>query len=288
MKKMLMILTLLSIIILIGLHPVEADMGPKPSIRINVIGMDDSYYFDLLIEDSYFEFEHFTPSYMYYKDDYPDILKSYDEDGFVAYSYHDPIGSIDLEESGDFIVDYYAPHDFKLVLVNPDNDALIISEYIEVSRFESSITWDVSDVDLSVSSSNAGIVGGDIVGGEVTHQTWFITAINTVLRVLFTLLIELGLFYAFMYRGKIKFLKVGLVNVVTQLALSIILISTYIMGGSLGFILLTFFMEFIVFFVEYISYCLLLKEETKLKLLGYTLVANFASFVIGLTLIQFV
>ncbi len=286
MKKYVYSLIFLTLLFsLVGTKEVQADFGPKRSLNIIVVGVDEPYSLDLLVDDG--ETVFFTPEELeyhtlhYYLDTFPSILNGYeDEDGFKSHHLYSSIVNISRTSysitSQEFELNYHPPHSFKIVLVT-ENDVLIISEIIILVAFNSYVTLDLSNDDTSFSQSNVGTVTGNL-DEAIFHIE---TAIHTALRIIFTVLIEIGILFAFKYRKKKSFVIVTSTNIITQLIISLIVISAAYYGGVLFAVILLILLEICVFIVEGITYILFLKEQSKMTALAYTIIANLGSLAIG-------
>jgi hypothetical protein len=49
---------------------------------------------------------------------------------------------------------------------------------------------------------------------------------------------------------------------------------------------LLYYMEVVVFVIEAISYCIFINDKNKIKIIGYALITNILSFIIGLVLLN--
>ena len=185
-------------------------------------------------------------------------------------------------------MNYHAPNSFKIVIVMKDSNAIIVSEYIQTNSFESQILWDLTGIDLENNLSDAGVVSGNIQGDNITTHNWFITGLNTLIRVVLTAILELGVLWLFGFRKKSTFIKVGIVNAITQTLLSIMLISMYLRGGMWNYIFLTAIGEFIAFIFEVTVYILLIDEKKYLRIILYTLTANIVTIIAGVFLISII
>ncbi len=291
MRKKLGLITIL-LLVFTGFNTVRADMGPKPSLLITIKGVEEEYFFDLLVETndiSNYEDDLIEP-YGYYTD-VPNALIGYqDNDSYSSYALYDVPSSILLDEDKEdyqtYKMNYIAPNEFKIVLVMKDTDDLIVSRVIKTSRFESEITWDLSDVDLSYSREGYfGELTGDIQGSTgLFNSVGFETGINTLLRVVITVLVEVGILLLFGIRTKKDVRLVARVNTVTNLVLGVMLIYIYITSGALAFIFMTILLEVVVFILELTLYLIYIKGESGLKIITYTFIANVATFFLGITL----
>ena len=288
-KTLLMILFIGLLSLTINVKDVNADFGPKPSLEVTILGVDEDFHFDLLVytTDNDLDPEWGLEYYSYYdEENFPTVLETYyDSDEYASYTLFYSPATVRYSQFGDeidvFLMNYIAPSTFKLVIVMDDNDAIIVSEIMESSRFESKVTWDLSGVDLSTSQSGVGKINGSIVGEGYTGRNWLVTTVNTILRVIATVAIELAILYQFKFRKRETFIRVGIVNVITQVVLSILVISAFLAGGTFFYIIALILLEVVVLIVEFIAYLILIKAKSKWKLLLYVITANFASVILG-------
>lgn len=99
------------------------------------------------------------------------------------------------------------------------------------------------------------------------------------LRVMFTLLIEAGVFYIFGFREKRSWLIFILINLITQGFLNIWINNSVPSSYQLYFGIL--FAEVLIFIVEAILYVLFLKEHKRGRKVCYALISNLVSFIAG-------
>ena len=177
-------------------------------------------------------------------------------------------------------MNYYPPNIFKIILVT-ENGKLIVSEKIERFAFDTEIVYDLSGVDTSVNQTGVGTITGNISSREITLNTISRTAV----RVLYTLIIEIGILFLFKFRTKRSYIIVGITNLVTQIGLNYIVINTAVRGSVLYAIILLLILEVVVLVVESITYFFLLKERSTGIAVAYAFVANIASFLIGFFLL---
>jgi len=281
MKKFGLLFTfILFLFFSIETSTVQADMGPKPSLDITIVGVTEDYYFDLLIyEPGTVESEDISngSEWYYIENEFPSALNGYqDSDGYASYSlYHAP-SRINNPSDNYFEMNYIAPDEFKIVLVMKDNQAIISSTIIKTNRFESEVEWDLTNIDLSNSISNVGLLSGNIDGVDngIENSTWFITIINTLYRIIMTLIIEIGIFYLFMFRKKSSYKIVTITNIITQILLSILVINAYLSGGYMLYLIALLLGEGIVIIAEFIVYAIYIKEKSRWRLFFYAYIAN--------------
>lgn len=285
MKNLKYLLIIFMSVLIVGLsNQVNADVGPKPTTEIQVIGLDEPYYFDLMYEEdtALLSPEDISTQieYDYYMDSYPEVLNNYqDSDGFVSYTlYEDAPHSITLLEEDLYHCGYWIPPTiFKVVLVTMD-DKLIISEVVTKTLFNASFTFDVSDVTITDDQDiymNVGSITESIPVKSIS--------INILICVVITVLVESFILLAFGYRKKESFKKVILVNIITQFILqSLILFGYLILWDALGAIAFLVIGEVAVFIIEIIVYIKILKEKTKSRAALYGFIANLITFIIGI------
>ena len=104
-----------------------------------------------------------------------------------------------------------------------------------------------------------------------------------VTLIVLTLIIELLVLLAFGYREKKVYIKVGIVNIITQILLQALVLYGYVfvwnVFGAFAFLITG---EVVVLIIEIIAYQIILKEKSRWRAVGYAFLANFLSFVLGL------
>ncbi len=109
-------------------------------------------------------------------------------------------------------------------------------------------------------------------------------AIRVIIAVVITLAVELGLLVAFGFSFKQNWRLVVATNLITQLALNIILFATeYFEWGPDESVLLVW-LELVIPVIEAVVYARLIRERTTLRRIVYAFVANYASLVTGMML----
>ncbi len=99
------------------------------------------------------------------------------------------------------------------------------------------------------------------------------------LRVLFTLMIEGGIFFLFGFRAKKSWIAFLIMNLLTQGILNVVLNGASPLASYLIFNLI--FMELLVFVAEIIGVLVFIKEHGRFRRVSYVLVANLASLILG-------
>jgi hypothetical protein len=272
---------------------IKADMGPKPTIDIEIKGVDQDYYFDVLIYESAtiesLSDEDLADSVErnYYQDDFPShILNGYqDDDGFVSRTLYNggaPGSSTKLDDLEDtYRVGYFvAPEILKVVIILED-DTMLVSEIVERRLFQSYMTYDLTGVDLSYSQQDVGVVTEAIPYQHVS--------ITLLIRVVITVGVELLILFAYGYRQKHSYQIVGTLNLITQTLLTIFMaIGFYAWGSFFGLISVLILGEILVFITEIIVYRFMLKEKGKAKAIVYGFVANLITFILTFVTMGFI
>ncbi len=294
-NKKVLLLCLIGLLICI-LPSAQADLGPKPTTDVEIIGLNESYYFDLLAQYdrsavnvlSNDNFLYAIDPY-YYSENYPRVLNGYyDNDGFAAYTLYAGIPhtiSQRTDNSNVFHCGYFAPPDIFKVVVVTESKNIIVSSVIEKELFNAYITFDLSD--FSYSDYNGTDYNGyKIYQLDAESISEDIPVTDTVLEVIITVIATVGieflLLLAFNYRDKKSIKLVIITNIITQLILYISLVLGYLYGNFWGYIGVLLSGEVIVFVFEIVIYMLLLKEHTKLRAFMYAIVANLISLIIGI------
>jgi hypothetical protein len=293
MKK---ILILFLFFLTIGLgHHTYADMGPKPTTTVEIIGLDEPYSFDLLYEvykDVRLLSEEevlFQIEYDYYKDDFPSVLNGYqDSDGFASYTlYTSEPHNISQEDTHTFKCGYFSPPNvFKIVLVLESGD-MIVSDIVRKTLFNAHFTFNLSDFSITESEYNLEDgnriynIDDDFLSEDIPFSR---TIIYIVLAVIITILTEAFILFLFMYRKKESYKIIFWVNLITQFLLHGSIIVGGLLGSLFGYIGVLILGEFLILIIETIIYLFLLKERSRINVIFYTLFANISSLLIGIIL----
>ena len=279
LRKMFSLLICMILIISLPVTA-KADIGPKPSVRIQFTGIEgETYYGTLLSErrstgpssawDGYEDYPGWKPENE--KVIWEKFLGYEDVDGYYFLQEW-----WDCSESNQLNWTYYPPNPFKILLYFPETDTFYVSDIYERYAFDSYFTVDLSDYDSSS------------ISAEKSYDfTWEL--ISLAARIVLTIVLELAIALLFGYREKKALAFLAIVNVITQVTLNVALNIINYVSGSMGFTFAFICMEIVVFAIEAIAYKSLLKrfstaEQEKRRGVSYALVANTASFAIGLWL----
>ena len=276
------VLSLLICLILVLNLPVtaKADIGPKPSVRITFTGIKgETYYGTLLSERRSTGPATAWDGYEEYRDWKPENEKPIWEK-FIAYEDTDGYYFLqewwDCSETNQLNWTYYPPTPFKILLYFPETDSFYVSDIYERYAFDSYFSVDLSEYATS-----------PITARQSYDYTWEV--ISLVARIVLTIALELAIALLFGYREKKALGFLAIVNVITQVVLNVALNIINYRSGSMGFTFAFICMEILVFAIEAITYKAVLhryseKEKVNRRGVTYALVANTASFAIGLWL----
>jgi len=293
-RKSFLVMVLLFILVGIGIPIVQANSGPPANIQITVVNYDIDFSFDLLVyrdtlltQDEIDEARNkiLEREYPFYETYFPVEYASYqDSEGYVSSSLYGGSNYLFANENDDnntFTAQMLmnVPREFKIILYT-EAGIIITSELIIMSQFDYRLTYDLANVDMTVNQSNAGIVSGYIGNPWLNITTW----VNFLLRLLLTLMIEIGILYLFGFRKKSTFLLITGMNIISQIALNIALISVFYLSYNNGYAYVFTFIvgEFFVFLIEALLVSIFIKEHKVLRRLSYSLIANATSLIIGL------
>ena len=279
LRKMISLLICMILIISLPVTA-KADIGPKPSVRITFTGIEgETYYGTLLSERRSTGPSTAWDGYEDYRDWKPEDEKVIWEK-FIAYEDTDGYYFLqewwDCSETNQLNWTYYPPNPFKILLYFPETDSFYVSPIYERYAFDSYFTVDLSDYDVS-----------PITAHQSYDYTWEL--ISLAARIVLTIALELAIALLFGYREKKALAFLAIVNVMTQVTLNVALNIINYKSGSMGFTFAFICMEIVVFAIEAIAYKSLLQrfstvEQEKRRCVSYALVANTASFAIGLWL----
>ena len=271
------IAAIIACLLMLALLPTAAfaDMGPKPSVRIGIEGLDpdEPCWGTLLSEEA-----STGPSRAY--DGENARVGEAGEDVWRAFvDYEDPDGYYFLQElwpcseDGQLWWTYYPPEEFKLLLYFPETGEFVSSGKCSAYAFTSWFDARLSDGELALSKSY------DYSGAIV----------NFAVRCALTIALECSAAY-FIFRlrtpGRLK--AVAAVNVITQLALNLVVNIIAYLAGSFMIAFRFFLLEYLVFAAEGALYDMFFRragEPVPVKRCwALSLVGNLMSYALGLWL----
>ncbi len=298
-KQLLCVMLLL--ILIVTPMSVSADIGPKPSVKVEFVGLEEEEYYVTLLS----EYESTGPwsvndSYYDYMGDeavFQKFAEYEDVDGYYFISYMEECSEDDI-----FEWNYYPPQKFKILIYLPQYDKFIIDEQIcERYAFDSYFTVDVSDGNSTVSidktENEEGTSSEEYTINEESLENFELEIeetydfsmeiVSLIVRIVLTIVVEL-LIALFFYRRDTKAITViVLANMATQIVLNILLNVINYNSGHYAFVFHYIWMEIVVFVVEAIIYTKMIGRENKetgkkYHPWAYAVVANLISVIVGI------
>lgn len=297
-------------ILLLGNSIVSADMGPKPSITINLKGINTTnYIIDLLVYDQEIANQVSSKNSMLEKKSYSNIsekallhyykinindsngdenslpseelikLAKINDNGWVSESTRwgkfllmsDIMGNSKYEN---YFRYFGTPETYKVVIINNDTGEIKITNVINRKDFNSQITIDVENMKVT----------NNVILGD--------TSKNIILPLIITIFVELLISLIFIKKNVYNFIIIVITNAVTNSILQYILRNTdfgyssiFMQHSYLGLFIL---LEIIITLVEMFIYNKTIKDTEKESIIKYTLVANFITMLLTGILALFV
>ena len=255
---------------------VKADIGPKPSVVIEVNGFEEKqYYVTLLSErDSTGPWSHGNEYYDYMGEEwvFEEFEKYQDEDGYYFLSFME-----DCSEDDTFEWTYYPPQRFKVLIYTADDKQFYCSEEIyERYAFDSY---------FKVTISNDGKIGNTITVQK--SYDFSMELLSLVIRVILTIGIEVLVAILFRYKDRKSITIIGVTNICTQVILNVLLNVINYRSGEMAFLFHYVWMEIVVFVIEAVVYTKFIdKTDSSMDKVRhpvmYALLANLVSIVVGI------
>lgn len=281
MKKLFFYILLMCLSLFLPALTLRADMGPKSSLEINIIGVDEPYTFELLffgtLPDALDRDNIYQDRVNYVTYEFPEMIKDFNDEGYISTVLYRGRPTFQKKLSAhSFIYTYVPPKTFKLLILF--NDGTYLTSNVETTKlFDSKITWDLTNVNKSISQTNVGVVNENLPIARFSY--------DLSLRIILTIGIEIVILYAFAYRLKKSYHLILLTNIVTQITLTLFMFSMrYFYQPFFGEIFVLVIGEIIIFTLESFIYMKWLTEKPRKFALIYALLANFASLAVGILL----
>lgn len=259
---------------------VNADTGPKPSVRIKFENMGDELCYGTLLAKE----ESTGPARVWNGSEEDINLNFVDRDIWEAFvNYEDSDGYYFLQwawlvsDTKELSWTYYPPNEFKVLLYYPETNTFVVSDICKRYAFDTYYTIDMDGVDICSIEYDNSLSGNQRLEAFKSYE--FKNEVKAlVCRMIITVIVEILIGLLFKFRNT-ELLYILLINVITQIILNVLL--NIYTGFGYYFVYLS--LESLVFVIEAIFYCLMFKKKKGYCVL-YALVANIASFVIGLYL----
>ena len=257
-----------------------ADIGPKPSVRIEFTGIEGETYYGTLLSEDYSTGPESAWDGIPGHERCPE-----DEEGreiwetFVGYEDSDGFYFLqtwwDCSENNKLNWTYYPPTPFKILLYFPETDSFYVSPIYERYAFDSYFSVDLSEFEQS-----------EAISAEKSYDhTWEL--ISLAARIVLTIILELAIALLFGYRQKKQFAFIAVVNIITQIGLNVLLNIINYNQGQWSFTFFYVLLEMAIIAVEAVLFAALMQKfsdapQKKGKAIGYAFAANIASFALGL------
>lgn len=259
---------------------VNADTGPKPSVRIKFENMGDELCYGTLLAKE----ESTGPARVWNGSEEDINLNFVDRDIWEAFvNYEDSDGYYFLQwawlvsDTKELSWTYYPPNEFKVLLYYPETNTFMVSGVCKRYAFDTYYTVDMDGIEIGSIKYDENLSSNQRLDMHKSYE--FKNEVKAlVCRILITVVVEVLIGLLFKFRNK-ELLYILFINVITQIILNVLL--NIYTGFGYYFVYLS--LELLVFAIEAIFYCLMFKKK-KGYCVFYALVANIVSFVIGLYL----
>lgn len=267
---------LLIIVLLVLFLPfmASADIGPKPSLHIIAKNMPDGVcYLDLLINYTFGSDHPNISNAAKYDPKMLDVLKKYNVDGWRAAM----VNGTGAPLFGDIICDVKdgectmnftymgVPDEFKIIVVTSDGNT-VVSNVVNRKAFSSTVNFDYKT--------------GRAAERSATSSYFF----QFILTCSGTLVLEGLALLLFRFNLKRNWKPFVVINVFTQILLTLVISTMMYREGILAALLVYFLFEFIILIIEACLFAKFLQEHSKIRRVLFALTANIASFAFGIAL----
>ena len=250
-KYSLVFIMLLCMIMAISAFPMtaNADMGPKASVRIQFEHMGDELCYGTLLSK-----EKSTGPASAWDGRTESAQKEYMDPGIwkIFVTYKDPDGS------------YYPPDDFKILLYYPETETFVSSGIYARYAFDTYYTVDMDGVDIGSVEYNDDLSTNERIEAYRSYN-YRQEMLALGARIVLTILIEMLVALLFGFRQKKQLLILAVVNIITQIILNVLLNVINYNSGPLAFTFFYVLFELIVFALEAVLYCTILKRLSEKK-----------------------
>lgn len=265
---------------------VRADMGPKSSIEIEIIGVDSHYVIDLLYPGtlpSQSDIDQMKTDldneWIFGGQIIPEVLWTIDDDGFISTSLFRGRPTMLTIAEPFYRYPYSPPSTVKVIIIFDDSHYLISNE-ITTKLFTSKLTWDLTNVDLTHTTTQAGQIHEDFPVSLMTK--------DLLLRIFGTIAVEMIVLFAFFYRQMKSYKLALIVNIITQTVLTGFLFGMrYFWSPLFGELFVLIVGEFFIIILEMIIYRKYMTEHSKLRAVMYALIANLSSIVASILIMVY-
>ena len=268
---------------------IHADIGPKASVRIQFKNMPDELCYGTLLSEK----ESTGPASVWdgikeharKDEETADIWNAFvnykDSDGYYYLQQHDKVS-----DTNEIAWTYYPPNRFKILLYYPETGTFVSSGIYERYAFDTYYTVDMEGIDIHNVEYNEELSTNERIEAYRSYE-YRQEMIGLAVRIVLTIVIEMLVALLFGFREKKQLVILAVVNIITQILLNVGLNIINYNSGSMAFTIFYVLLEAVVFIVEAILYCTLLKKASMKKKKNwyyvlYSFIANLVSFIAGM------
>lgn len=252
-----------------------ADIGPKDELIVNVINPpSESYYLDILTNDENYESNLSKEDLSILNSEMIRILKDYkDGNWHTAYVGGTDIpmwGNIEGVEAGDKFIHTFGylglPDTCKIIIVT-ESGKIQVSEEFTRQSLHSSIKFDYKNNTI------------------IKTPVWLAYLAQFAITCIATLIIEILILLAFKFDLKKNIKIIIIVNVITQILLTVIMGTILMKNGGLAAYIIQVPTELAIICIEVYVFGRKLQGHTIKRRRVYALIANLASWGIGILMV---
>lgn len=250
----------------------NADVGPKPSLKVIVKNPPEcEYYLDLLVD---YDNEHLYENISKDEVDNLDMyarLKNFNSNGWrpalVTGTRVPLFGSLVGTRNENDMVHNFSyvgiPDRFKIIIVTADNDIIVSENAVERKAFHSTAYFDCNTRKLSQNSIALAYI------------------MQFIITCLATLIIEGLVLISFGFDIKQNWKPFLLINFLTQIMLTAIVFKTMYTSGALTALITYIPFELVIIAVEASLFAKHLTQHSKQRRIAFAITANIISFTLG-------
>ena len=159
---------------------------------------------------------------------------------------------------------YYPPGRFKILLYYPETGTFVSSGIYERYAFDTYYTVDMKGIDIHDVEYNEELSTNERIEAYRSYE-YCQEMIGLAVRIVLTIVIEMLVALLFGFREKKQLVILAVVNIITQILLNVGLNIINYNSGSMAFSIFYVLLEIVVFILEAILYCTLLKKASITK-----------------------
>lgn len=261
----------------------RVDTTPTPSVTITIEGLEDVLCYGTLLSES----DSLNSLKVYDGKEntlYPEGTNSHEQwRAFVEYADSDGYHFLQIFWPCNYDNSFswgQSPTPFKVLLYFPEYDTFAVSGIYETYAFDSNFATSLEGIDLNQAD-------GDILLAVERSYDYNMELISFFSRIIVALLIVLAITLRFGYREKKQLKFIAAVNIVSQIALNVVLSIVNYRSGESMFVMHYILLEMLIFAIEVPLYTRRLQKDSKMytekdRAIIYALVANALAFGGGL------